>query len=143
MMRTLLAERFKLMARREQKEMSYFALVIAKNGPKMQPVKEMPDDFRGTTYGGRINSILQMPVLAYLLSRFERERPIIDGSGLGGMYQVKLEWAMRQIQNADPDPSRPSLFTALEEQLGLKLEARKGPVEILVVESAEKAPTEN
>jgi uncharacterized protein (TIGR03435 family) len=139
MMRTLLAKRFKLVTRPEQKQMSYYALVTAKNGPKIQPVKEVPDGFRGTTNGGRINSFLQMPMLAYLLSRFERERPILDNTGLSGMYQVKLEW---QLQNAVGGPG-PSLFTALSEQLGLKLEARKGPVEILVVDSAEKIPTEN
>jgi len=142
MMQTLLAERFKLVTHREQKEMSYFALVPAKGGPKIQPVKEFPDGFRGTTSGGRINSILQMPMLAYLLSRFERDRPIIDQTGLRGMYEVKLEWTLEQLQNTDAAPG-PSLFTALNEQLGLKLEARKGPVEILVVDSAEKVPTEN
>jgi uncharacterized protein (TIGR03435 family) len=142
MMQTLLAERFKLVTHREQKVMSHYALVLAKDGPKVKPVKEVPDGFRGTTYGGRINSILQMPMLAYLLSRFETERPIIDRTGLRGMYEVKLEWTLRQLQNADAAPG-PSLFTALNEQLGLKLEARKGPVDILVVDSAEKVPTKN
>jgi uncharacterized protein (TIGR03435 family) len=142
MMQTLLVERFKLVTHREQKEMSYYALEAAKGGPKIRPVQEIPDGFRGTTYGGRIDSILQMPGLAYLLSRFERERPIIDQTGLHGMSQVKLEWTLQQLQNADAAPG-PSLFTALGEQLGLKLEARKGPVEILVVDSAEKIPTEN
>lgn len=142
MMQTLLAERFKLATHREQKEMSHYALVPAKNGPKMRPVQEIPEGFRGTTYGGRISSILQMPGLAYLLSRFETGRPIIDETGLRGLYEVKLEWALRQVQNADAAPG-PSLFTALTEQLGLKLEARKGPVEVLVVDSAEKVPAEN
>ena len=137
-----LAERFKLVTHREQKEMSYFALVPAKGGPKIQAVKEIPDGFRGTTYGGRINHILRMPDLAYLLSRFEKERPIIDQTGLRGMYEVKLEWTLQQLQNPDA-ASGPSLFTALSEQLGLKLEARKGPVEILVVDSAEKIPVPN
>ncbi|MBZ5634780.1 MAG: TIGR03435 family protein [Acidobacteriia bacterium] len=142
MMQTLLAERFKLVTHREQKEMSYFALLPAKNGPKIQPVKDVPDGFRGTTYGGRINAILPMPMLAYLLSRFETERPIIDETGLRGMYEVKLQWTLQQLQNPDSAPG-PSLFTALSEQLGLRLEARKGPVEILVVDSAEKVPVEN
>jgi len=143
MTQTLLAERFSLVTHREQKEMSYLALVIAKNGPKIKLLKEVPDGFRGTTYGGRINSVLPMPMLAYLLSRFETERPIIDSTGLNGLYEVKLEWTLaRQLQNADSPPG-PSLFTAIDEQLGLKLEARKGPVEILVVDSAEKVPTEN
>src|SRR5579872_5117464 len=142
MMQTLLAERFKLVTHRAQKEMSYFALVPTKNGPKIQPVKDAPDGFRGITRGGNINSILRMPGLAYLFSRFERERPIIDETGLRGMYEVKLEWTLQQSQNSDAPPG-PSLFTALPEQLGLRLEARKGLVDILVVDSAEKIPTEN
>lgn len=142
MMQALLAERFKLVTHRDQKEMSYYALVPAKNGPKIQSVKDVPDGFRGTNYGGRINNILQMPALAYLLSRFETERPIIDQTGLRGLYDVKLAWTLRQLQNADVAPG-PSLFTAVTEQLGLKLEARKGPVEMLVVDRAEKIPAEN
>jgi uncharacterized protein (TIGR03435 family) len=142
MMQGLLAERFKLVTHREQKEMSYYALVVAKNGPKIQRVRDVPDGFRGITYGGRINSIQQMPGLAYLLSRFETERPIIDETGLRGMYEIKLEWTIRQLQNPDAAPG-PSLFTALSEQLGLRLEARKGPVGILVVDRAEKVPAEN
>jgi uncharacterized protein (TIGR03435 family) len=142
MTQTLLAERFKLMTHREQRKMSYYALVPAKNGPKIPAVTDVPDGFRGATYGGRINSIVQMPGLAYLLSRFERERPIIDQTGLRGMYEVKLEWSFQQLQDPKAPPG-PSLFTALTEQLGLKLEARKGPVEILVVDSAEKVPAPN
>jgi uncharacterized protein (TIGR03435 family) len=142
MMRTLLQERFKLVTHRDRKEMPHYALVLAKGGSKMKPLKEIPDGAPHMTYGGRFNSILSIPTLAYLLSRFETERPIIDQTGLAGLYEVKLEWAMRQLQNADA-PAGPSLFTALEDQLGLKLEARKGPVDILVVDSAEKVPTAN
>jgi len=143
MTQTLLAERFKLVTHREHKEMSYYALVPAKNGPRIQPISVIPDGFRGTTFGGRINSIMQMPGLAYLLSRFETERPIIDKTGLIGMYEVKLQWTpSSQAQNAETAPG-PSLFTAVNEQLGLKLEARKGPVEILIVDRAERIPTEN
>jgi len=142
MMRSLLAERFKLVTHRQQREMSYYALMPAKRGLKIQPAQDIPDDFQGETHGGHINSILPMPMLAYLLSRFETERPILDKTGLSGMYGIKLDWALQQVQHADDVPG-PSLFTAVEEQLGLKLEARKGPVEILVVDSAEKVPTEN
>jgi uncharacterized protein (TIGR03435 family) len=143
MMQTLLAERLKLTAHREQKPMSYYALVPGRTGPTIAPVAEVPDGFRGTTYGGRINSILPMPALAYLLSRFETERPIIDQTGLRGLYQVRLEWTpAQQLDRADAAAGT-SLFTAINEQLGLKLEARKGPVEVLIVDRAEKVPTEN
>ena len=142
MMQTLLVERFKLVTHRDHKEMSYYALVTAKGGSKMRSFQELPDGFRGITFGGRIDNIMRMQGLAYLLSRFETGRPILDETGLRGLYEVKLEWALRQVQNPDALPG-PSLFTALTEQLGLKLEAQKGPVEILVVDSAEKVPAEN
>jgi uncharacterized protein (TIGR03435 family) len=142
MMQTLLTERFKLVIRHQQKVMSYYALVPAKSGLKIKPVKDVPDDFQGSTHGGHIDSILPMPMLAYLLSRFETERPIIDKTGLSGMYAVKLDWSLRPTENV-ADNSGPSLFTALEDQLGLKLEARKGSVETLAVESAQKVPTGN
>ena len=123
--------------------MSYYALVPARNGPKIQPVAEVPDGFRGTTYGGRVDAILPMPALAYLLSRFETERPIIDQTGLRGPYRVKLEWTLAgQLEPADA-AAAPALFTAIDEQLGLKLEARKGPVEVLIVDSADRVPIEN
>jgi uncharacterized protein (TIGR03435 family) len=143
MMRTLLADRFGLVTHRGQKEMSYYALVPVKGGAKLPLVKEVPDDFHGTTFGGHISSILPMTGLAYLLSRFETERPIVDMTGLSGMYEVKLDWSRQQLQNASAETAGPSLFTALEEQLGLKLEARKGPVGILMVDSAEKTPAAN
>ena len=142
MLQTLLAERFRLVTHREQKAMSYYALVPATKGPKMHLVPNVPSAFQGITNGGRIDSILAMPMLAYLLSRFETERPIVDRTGLGGLYGVKLEWALQQVHETTDAPG-PSLSTALEEQLGLKLEARKGPVDILVVDSAEKVPTAN
>jgi uncharacterized protein (TIGR03435 family) len=143
MMRTLLAERFKLVVHNGQKEMSYYALVTAKNGPKMRAFAEVPEKAPHVTTGGHIDNILPMTMLAYLLSRFETERPILDRTGLSGMYETKLDWKLaRQLQTKD-DGDGPSLFTAVEEQLGLKLEARKGAVDTLIVDSAEKIPTEN
>jgi uncharacterized protein (TIGR03435 family) len=77
-----------------------------------------------------------------LLSRFEIQDPIVDATGLAGMFYVNLEWV-----HVDPrrptDAPGPSLYIALEQQLGLKLESHKGPVEIIVIDSAEKIPTEN
>jgi len=143
MMQTLLKERFKLVVHREQREMSHYALVVAKGGAKMAAVKELPPDYRGTNFGGRIDNMMPMTLLAYLLSRFETGRPILDFTGLKGLYEVKLEWALARGPAAAGDSAGPSLFTALEEQLGLKLEGRKGPVEVLVVDSAEKVPAEN
>ena len=141
MTRSLLEDRFKLKAHREQREMSYLALVVGKNGPKIAAVSEVPVDFKRRNFAGNFDTILPMPTLAYLLSRFETERPILDMTGLTGSYRIQLKWAWAPRGAQTPDG--PSLFSALEEQLGLKLESRKGPIDVLVVDSAEKTPTEN
>ena len=141
MLQALLNERFKLVFHREPKEMSYYALVVGRNGPKLQPESEdaPPFDAHGLRYIAQPH--LSMMMLGTLISRFELQAPVIDMTGIPGRYQVKLEWSPA---NASPDaPAGPSIFTAVQEQLGLKLEARKGPVEILVIDHAEKIPTEN
>jgi uncharacterized protein (TIGR03435 family) len=82
--------------------------------------------------------------LASLLSRFERET-VIDMTGLKGFYQVNLEWTSDNPRMGAPEASAsgPSLFTAVQEQLGLKLEGRKGPIDVLVIDSVDKTPEEN
>jgi len=77
-----------------------------------------------------------MPALAHFLSSL-LGRPVLDKTGIDGDFALKFEWVPR-----DASPDGPSIFTVLEEQLGLKLESRKGPVEILVVDHAER-PSEN
>jgi uncharacterized protein (TIGR03435 family) len=81
-------------------------------------------------------------------------RPVTDKTGLSGLFDFKLQWTPGPEQIPGPftplgpsdappeDPSRPSLFSALQEQLGLRLESTKGPVEVVVVDSAQK-PTDN
>jgi uncharacterized protein (TIGR03435 family) len=143
MLQTLLMDRMKLVLHREQEELRYVALVPVKTGPKLQPAK--PDSApSGPVFGGRIISPqMSMFTLAKLLSRFERET-VLDMTGLTGLYEVHLEWSLDEADRQQTDkPTGPSLSTAIQEQLGLKFEARKGPVEILVVDSAEKVPAEN
>ena len=92
-----------------------------------------------------------MNTLSTLLARFEIQDPLIDATGLSGMFYVNLQWSPDIARSPKPgivpagvtEPTGPSLFTALEQQLGLKLESHKGPVEIIVIDSAEKIPTEN
>ena len=70
------------------------------------------------------------------------DRPVIDMTGLEGTYDIRLEFAETRSAGS-PDPQAPELFTALTEQLGLRLESRRGPVVVLVVDSALRLPTEN
>jgi len=136
MLQNLLVERFKLKFHREDKDMQGFALVVAKSGPKLEKAKddEVEPRLSGTTkvregepitLNGRKCS---MPMLANLLSQ-RGEGPVVDKTGLTGAYNFKLWW---------DDSATPSLFTALTEQLGLRLEAQKVPVSFFVIESAQR-----
>lgn len=143
MLQALLADRFKLSVRPERRSISHLALVAAKTGVKMEPVGHVPLDFQGTTNGGRIDSILPMTLLANLLSRFETELPIIDETGLSGLYRVKLQWSLREVEKEGTTDQAPSLITALHDQLGLALIHQKNPIDVVLVEKAEKVPTPN
>jgi uncharacterized protein (TIGR03435 family) len=154
MTQKLLAERLKVALHREQRELPFLALVVAKNGHKLGP----PDNnttVQGTTGAGRIvHPRLPMKVLASLLSRFERQF-IIDMTGLEGPFNLSLQWIPDFLRNRPPDAAPPlingqpvdtngpSIYTALPEQLGLRLESRKGPVDVLVVDQAQQVPAEN
>src|SRR5215471_12569137 len=155
MLQTLLADRLKLVIHHEPRELSYLAMAVGRNGPKLPPSSS--DVVSGPALPGRIVSTrMNMQILATLLSRFERQT-ILDKTGLTGFFQVRLEWTpdsfrdlplrpdggLPQVNGQTFDPAGPSLYTAIQEQLGLRLESRKGPVDVLVVDSAEKTPAEN
>jgi uncharacterized protein (TIGR03435 family) len=154
MLQALLADRFRLKIHRETRELPIYALVIGKGGPKF---KESAPDAKGTLgflMGGVRASIrgskMSTAQLAISLSR-EAGRPVLDQTGLSGNYEMTLEWIRDEPQViagspgsavVPPDLTGPSLFTAIQEQLGLKLEAKKGPIDMLIVDRAEK-PSEN
>ena len=83
-----------------------------------------------------------MRVLAELLSRFEREL-VVDKTGLGGRYRLTLEWAPDDRVAPGDAASGPSLSAALQEQLGLRLESRREPLDVIAVDGAEKVPANN
>ncbi len=141
MLRTLLTERMKLVIHHEERDLPFLALVIGKGGQKFSESKPDPEARgRNVTFGGRISGVqLSMSTLAALLSRFERQT-IVDRTGLRGSYDLKLEWS---LSLGTADPTGPSIYTALQEQLGLKLESRRGPLDVLVIDRAEKIPAEN
>jgi uncharacterized protein (TIGR03435 family) len=168
MIQALLADRFKLTVHHETKELPVYALVIAKNGLKMREAK--PDEsysngVKGADGHALGKSVMEfgrgqltgqgVPIasLAQLLSQQPEldGRVVLDRSGLTGKYDFTLQWTPENLMlngmqgpgNAPPpDSSGPSLFTALQEQLGLKLESAKGPVDALVIDHVEH-PSEN
>ena len=84
-----------------------------------------------------------METFAKALSFYEQiDRPVVDKTGVTGRYDFKLKWTVDQPDAGEPD-APPGLFTAIQEQLGLKLESTHAPVELLVVDSAERMPTAN
>jgi uncharacterized protein (TIGR03435 family) len=135
MLRTLLAERFKLAVHFETRTIPALVLEVAKNGPKL----EKADGESARTQNGRglIDArTITMSRFAEVLSR-QMDLPVVDRTGLEGAFNLKLEWTP-----ASAKPDGPSVFTALQEQLGLRLESRKMPIEVLVIDHAER-PTEN
>jgi uncharacterized protein (TIGR03435 family) len=151
----LLADRFQLKVHHETRELPVFALEPAKGGLKIQPAqRERAEGDGGYVFGpGRaVSRLAPLSEFASLLSAVV-DRPVIDRTGAPGNFDFTLQWTPENYkQPADagsrpaneplPDPNGPSLFTALQEQLGLKLEATKGPVDVLVIDSAQK-PSEN
>ncbi len=145
MMQALLADRFKVESHRQSKEMSAYALVPAKGGPKVHESTTQgassiqPDRARLTVTVQRG----RMPELIDLLERFFHA-PVIDETGLKGSYDLTVNIARYMPQSGDGPPDPLSLIaTALQEELGLKLESRKMVVPMVVVDRAEKTPTEN
>jgi uncharacterized protein (TIGR03435 family) len=166
MLQALIADRFKLAVHHETKELLVYTLVITKNGPKLQTAKpgdtypnapKFPDGtgagvgvIRPGPEGGIIAQAIPIAsLLRYLVQALGH--PVIDKTGLSGTYDFTLQFtpddrlqappgsALNQRPQASPsDSGGPSLFNALQEQLGLKLEAGKGPVEIIVIDHVER-----
>jgi bla regulator protein blaR1 len=156
-LQALLADRFQLTLHHETREQPVYALVVGKNGSKLQEAKEA-DGPRGLRMGrGQLTgSAAPLQLLVNSLSN-QLGRPVIDRTGLNGKYDFKLEWTPDPGQSGGPfggppppgvdappppDPNGPSVFTAVQEQLGLRLESQKGPVDMLVIDRVEK-PSEN
>jgi uncharacterized protein (TIGR03435 family) len=146
MQQALLADRFKLAIRRENKTIPVYVLGIAKNGPKLEK-SESGESSSGNGRGHLEGRNIDMAGLAWRLGR-QLDRPVVDRTELPGAFNYKLEWtpedelAKRSTQPGAALPDLPSIFVAIQQQLGLKLEPQKAPVEVLVIDHAQK-PTEN
>lgn len=143
MMQTLLAERFHLRVHRETREMQGFALIVAKKGPKIQPVEDKGDRNANTGNGRFLMEQRPMDDVASQLTNLLGQ-PVQNETKLTGVYTFSLMYSPdRGLGASNADPAGPSIFTALEEQLGLKLAARRVPVEVIVVDSCDRMPSEN
>jgi uncharacterized protein (TIGR03435 family) len=151
MLRALLADRFQLAFHREPKDFSVYALELAKGGPKLKPTAAAPGDPTvvgpGVLYPQRIVLPARnatMTDFTSLLQRAILDRPVVDKTGLIGKFDFDLEWAPDETQfgGGVPAPSTDTpaapLFTAIQQQLGLRLEATRGTVSALVVDKAER-----
>jgi uncharacterized protein (TIGR03435 family) len=164
MLQNLLADRFNLKLHRETRELPVYELVIAKNGPKFHESR-LGDTYingakrqdgqpigQGIWMLGRGNLVSQGQPIESLISVLSRQldRPILDKTGLKGQYDYTLQWAPEDSPTDDgksgaqpaPESSGPSIFAAIQEKLGLKLEPKKGPMQVLVIDHIEK-PSEN
>jgi uncharacterized protein (TIGR03435 family) len=147
MMQGLLAERFRLTVHRETKELPAFLVTLGKNGPKFQESKDegeakvQPDPLRFTVTVSRMPTSQVVEILSNVL-----KAPVVDRTGLKGRYDVTVS-----LQKYLPEPGAnastfdmiSTIVTAFQEELGLKLESKKLPIDLVVVDNAEKAPTEN
>jgi uncharacterized protein (TIGR03435 family) len=159
MLQKLLAERFDLKFHREQKQLPAYALRIANSGSKLKASAASPDSFpQGPPpliFSVSLPTV-RLPAryasMAELASVFQRavlDRPVLDQTGLSGRYDFDLEftpdeteWGGAFAGHETGDSDKPGLYTAIQEQLGLKLEATTGPVDTLVIDHVDQ-PTPN
>jgi uncharacterized protein (TIGR03435 family) len=134
MLRSLLEERFKLAVHPEMKEGSVYELVVAKDGPKLKSAAES---------GFVRRSKAEITVMGAPVAVFARtlegalDRPVIDATGLNGVYDFLLTFTPEEPEIIG-DPNRPSVFTAIQEQLGLRLQPARGAVGMIVIDHAER-----
>ncbi len=148
MFRSLLINRFKLRVRHEKKVLPVYELVLARNGPKItedktdnRPCRMGDVGLKG--HGMNVSCDFSKFVKTLSILPEFRGRVLVDKTGLQGRYSFKLHWTRHRYRPpGTPKPSGPSLFTALREQLGLKVVSGKSPVDVIVIEHIER-PTPN
>ncbi len=142
MMQSVFAERFAFKAHMETRVLPAYGLVVAKGGSKLHTPKD--DEIGRSQFGGSTGEVnwVNAPLtdLKFLLAS-ETGRPVVDQTGLAGKYSFTLEYTPSS-QSPSEDSSKPTIFTALEEQLGLKLIPTKQPVEVVAIDLIEQ-PVEN
>jgi uncharacterized protein (TIGR03435 family) len=160
MLRKLLADRFNLTFHREKKQFNIYDLTVSKEGSKLQATEVPPDEAPNMTStvfpaaSGGIDRVvlpahnITIAQFAGLLSRAILDRPVVDNTGLTGRYDFELEWTPDETQfggqlpSGPPDEPKPGLFLAMQQTLGLRVEATRGAVDAIVIDRVER-PTDN
>ncbi|HVV45614.1 MAG TPA: TIGR03435 family protein [Bryobacteraceae bacterium] len=140
MLQSLLKERFHLTMHQDKKTMTAFVLAPGNDGVKMKAIDSEVRDVR-TARGAHlwVAGKLTIAYFAGLLSNLV-DQPVVDETGLKGVYDIDIEWASDETAGMD---GTPSLSAVLADKLGLRLDSRKAPVDIYVIDRLDRAPTEN
>lgn len=147
MLKKLLADRFGLVFHWDKKEMNVYAISAAKTGPKITKSLGDPNGIPSQNGNGNANGRVDrytnvtMKDFAFIL-QFFMDKPVVDQTGLQGRFDFVLKWTPNEATVADPATASPGIFTAMQEQLGLKLESVRAPADVLVVDKLER-PSEN
>ena len=153
MLRRLLADRFRLTSHRVEKEFSVYLLTAAKNGPKLKESTASPDEdpvLINIISPGSVRLPARNATMAQFTAVMQRsifDKPVLDKTGLSGRYDFDLEWTPDETQfdgkrQESRESTKPGLFAAIQQQLGLRLEASRGLVQALAIDQIER-PTEN
>jgi uncharacterized protein (TIGR03435 family) len=156
MIQKTVAERFKLTFHREKKELPVYVLSVAKTGPKLTKSEGDPNGLPGLFFRGKLGDLgvrnASMTDFTGLMQEAVLDRPVLDQTGISGRYDFTLVWTPDDSQFAGmgakiPPPTDnanapPNLYTAIQEQIGLKLDATKAPADVMVIDHLEK-PSEN
>jgi uncharacterized protein (TIGR03435 family) len=153
MLQKLLAERFKLTFHQDKRELSVYVLSVAKGGPKLTKSEGDPNGLPGLFFRGKLGDLgvrnANMGDFTGLMQEAVLDRPVLDQTGITGRYDFTLVWTPDDSQFAGmgvkiPPPAAedgkapPNLYTAIQEQIGLKLDATKAPADVMVVDHVEK-----
>jgi len=138
MIRKVLADRFGLKIHSEKREMPVYALTVAKGGPKLTKSGNTANDLRNQTddtngmemeFDNTSMADFALGIMQYVL-----DKPVIDQTGIKGKYNFKLKWTLDEIQASSEPNASPGLFTAIQEQIGLKLEPVKAQTDVIVID---------
>jgi uncharacterized protein (TIGR03435 family) len=133
MLQSLLTDRFALHVHRESRELPVYDLITLHNGLKIHPLADAAKPGGITSGRSLLRGQMTLADLARALSP-TLGRPVIDRTGQTAKFEIKLQWS----PDDSPGSTQPSIFTALQEQLGLKLQSTKGPVDVMVIDHANK-----